>query len=464
MSLFEKAISLINKLILIRNKQNEILLSKGNSKESTALTFKIKNYKKWIEKLDSHIQNKTIINNKEDIIKLEFTDKLTIYIIELYETGNIKEIDIENAEFDKMIKKDKKDKINNKIEKDIEEVNPSIDTSTIEAKPKILNDEIRPSDLRGGSIFDLRYIHGIGPANAIKLYDNHNVTLEGLLSEWKEWISKDISNNILSPSKMSKPKQYTKSQWDLLNKDNQTSILETNLKKKLDTETKQLCKLHKSSLIGIKHFHDMSLKIPREEIQKAESILKKLALHMNKDLIVTICGSYRRGRDKSGDVDCLIAHPLIKTKLDLDNNPNNLLHNFVKLLSDSNFIVDQLDMGTKKFMGFCNIMQFIKINSSETKESLQPKESLQQKELKHIARRIDIRFVPYESYGSAILYFTGSKTFNTDMRKHSLKKGYSLNEFGLTKISDGTIIPCYTEEEIFKILNYPYKKPQERDI
>ena len=252
--------------------------------------------------------------------------------------------------------------------------------------------------------------------------------------------------------------QYTKTHWDSLNKDKQYSILEINLKKKLDTETKQLCKLHKSSLIGIKHFHDMSLKIQRTEIQKAESILKKLALHMNKDLVVTICGSYRRGRDKSGDVDCLIAHPLIKTKLDLDNNPINLLHNFVKLLIDSNFIVDQLDMGTKKFMGFCNIMQFIKTDELQNtlQNTLQP--------IKHIARRIDIRFVPFESYGSAILYFTGSKTFNTDMRKHALRKGYSLNEFGLTKISDGSIIPCYTEEEIFKILNYPYKTPQERDI
>ena len=59
----------------------------------------------------------------------------------------------------------------------------------------------------------------------------------------------------------------------------------------------------------------MSEKIPRDEIKTAESILKKIASHMNKDLLVMICGSYRRGRDKSGDVDCLIAHPLIKTKI-----------------------------------------------------------------------------------------------------------------------------------------------------
>ena len=48
--LFEKAIILINELIQIRNKENNDLISLGKTKESTALTFKIKNYKKWIEK------------------------------------------------------------------------------------------------------------------------------------------------------------------------------------------------------------------------------------------------------------------------------------------------------------------------------------------------------------------------------------------------------------------------------
>jgi DNA polymerase/3'-5' exonuclease PolX len=109
-------------------------------------------------------------------------------------------------------------------------------------------------------------------------------------------------------------------------------------------------------------------------------------------------------------------------------------------------------------MGFCNIMQFIK-NKNKSKEETQETHQ------KHnTARRLDIRIVPFESYGSAILYFTGSKTFNTNMRSHALKKGYSLSEFGLTKISNGELIPCSTEEEIFKIINYPYKTPVERDI
>jgi len=455
MNLFENAILFINELIKIRNQQNNVLLSLDKNKESAAIMFKIKNYKKWIENMNLHILNKTIIKNKIDIINLNFTDKLSYHLLELFEKGNITEINNAREELKKLDSSkinltNKKDTLTNKSI--IVDASRVLDTTKIESQPKILNGEVRPSDLRGGAIFDLRYVHGIGQVNATKLVDN-GVTLEGLLSEWKEFTLKDKSNSILMPSKMLMPNQYNKSQWDSFDKDKKNSILETNLKKKLSIETKQLCKLHKSSLVGIKYFNDMSLKIPRYEIQKAEIILKKIASHMNKDLLVMICGSYRREKDKSGDVDCLIAHPLIKTKLDLDNSQDNLLENFVTLLINSKFIVDQLDMGTKKFMGFCDIMQFIKLTPE-----------LQKLPSQSISRRIDIRFVPFESYGSSILYFTGSRKFNTDMRTHALKKGYSLSEFGLKNIKDGTTISCSTEEEIFKILNYPYKKPSERDI
>jgi DNA polymerase/3'-5' exonuclease PolX len=464
MGILDKFILLINELITIRTQQMLIYKTLSNTKESNSLPFKIKNYKKWIETINQHILNNSNSNNssiniknKSDIVNLKLTDKLELYLIELFETDNIKEIN--NAKID-LIKLKESTQSKEIIESVQTEQLPiaQLDTSKIESQPKILNGEVRPSDARGGAIFDLRYVHGIGPKNAIKLVDN-GVTLEGLLSEWKEWISKDDTNSIITLYKMQKPKQYTKTQWDSLDKYKKYSILETNLKQKLTYETKMLHKIHKSSLVGVKHFHDMSEKIPRDEIKTAETILKKIALHMNKDLLVMICGSYRRGRDKSGDVDCLIAHPLIKTKDDLENNPTNLLESFVELLMNYNFIIDQLDMGNKKFMGFCNIMQFIKQKQTPNTHNTPNTPN------KHnIARRIDIRIVPFESYGSAILYFTGSKTFNTNMRAHALKKGYSLSEFGLTKVSDGKLIPCSTEEEIFKIINYPYKTPVERDI
>ena len=217
------------------------------------------------------------------------------------------------------------------------------------------------------------------------------------------------------------------------------------LNKRLQDETKYLNKLNGHQLMGVKYFYDITQKIPREEVQKAEKILKASAKHMNSELIITLCGSYRRGRAKSGDIDCLITHPEIKTLDDLDNYPLNLLGKFVEFLTKLDFLVDHLtDNGRSKYMGFCIVKQANKKTN--------------------IARRIDIRLIPYNSYGTAILYFTGSKLFNTQMRTHALGKGYSLNEYGLKRLKDNVLIPCKTEEEVFELLDYPFKKPEERDI
>ena len=152
MALFDKAVLLINELIKIKNKENDIQLSLGKTKESTALIFKIKNYKKWIDNINKHILNKTIINKKQDIVDLKFTDKLTSHLIELFETGNIKEIDIAKEEYKKMKKDTDKEltivetkpdhksdhKSDNKPKKTMLSDTTLVDTSKIESKPKIL--------------------------------------------------------------------------------------------------------------------------------------------------------------------------------------------------------------------------------------------------------------------------------------------------------------------------------------
>jgi len=466
--LLETAIVLIDELAQIRNHQYLQLVESGNIKESTQLKFKISSYKKWITIIKSIIDTnpKLTISSKDDIKKLNIpSDKLELKLIELFEKGYIDDIvEARKLQIDKKnisrpstattatttttatTASTAKETASKK------ECTP-LDTSLIESQPKILNGEVRPKSIRGGCIFDLRYIHGIGEKTAEKIYDK-GATLEGLLNEWKTWTAKNPNNAILNPIQMDKPDSYSKKEWDSMDKTKRYELQEANLKKRLDTETKQLCIIHKSSLVGLKHFHDMSKKIPRDEIQRAEKILTKMASHMSKEMKVALCGSYRRGRDKSGDIDCLLIHSSLKTAEDLETSKVNVLSCFVELLTNANFIVDHLEMGSKKFMGFCKVPNLEKKTGTGTEEPTQTP----------IARRIDIRLVPYDSYGAALLYFTGSKTFNTQMRTHALNKGYKLNEFGLTSVKDGTFTQYFNEEEIFKKLNYPYKTPPERDI
>jgi len=486
--LFEKARSDIQELLQLRSKQIELLNQLERSKEANTINFKIKYYNIWINLLNDCIKKDIEIKTKEDIINLKsrikITKSLEANLIELFETGEIKDIEDTRNEIVNLEKQVKKlssendsqslfNSMNSAVDDDADEDVPSptkiipiskektavvkktketkeqkeqkaIDTSKIEAQPKILAEETRPTDPRGGAIFDMRYLYGVGPKNAEKLVDN-GITLEKLLEDWSEWIKKNPKNAILMISKLPIPPGYTKQQWEILHEDKHRSIQMNIINTKLNNETKYLYKLNSHQLLGVKYFHDMSQKIPREEVQRAERILTASAKHMNKDLILTLCGSYRRGRAKSGDIDCLITHPDVKTMEDLETNSVNVLAKFVEFLANLDFLVDHLtDFGKSKYMGFCIIKQSGKKNN--------------------IARRIDIRFIPFDSYGASILYFTGSKTFNTKMRTHALGKGYSLNEYGLKRLSDNVLIPCKTEEEVFKILAYPYKKPEERDI
>ena len=79
---------------------------------------------------------------------------------------------------------------------------------------------------------------------------------------------------------------------------------------------------------------------------------------------------------------------------------------------------------------------------------------------KNPVRRIDIRFVPFESYYSALLYFTGSYQLNRDMRLEAKKLGYKLNEYGLYK--NNKLIKINSEKDIFDKLKLDYKHPKYR--
>lgn len=518
--LFDDAIRNIEELLAIRGKQIEILTELEKSKEATTLQFKIKSYRIWINLLRGCINKGVEIKIKEDIQALKLTKSLEHNLIELFETSSMQDLEkaqieladlektreltgsnlfssvnshtsntpdfntvdtndipITNAVFQtKSIEKTSDTNNSSKVEiakSSIKKKNmlkaksESIDTSKIEAQPKILSDEKRPTDTRGGAIFDLRYVYGIGPKNAEKLVDS-GITLEGLLEDWSKWIKTDPANANLMISKMPIPGGYTRSQWNQVPEERQRTIQMTQLTKRLERETRFLGKLNSHQLLGVKWFHDMSQKIPRAEVQCAERILKAAAKHMNSELQITLCGSYRRGRPKSGDIDCLITHPGITTMTELESYPVNILAKFVELLTNLDFLIDHLtDYGRSKYMGFCMIKQSSSINGKKSP----------------IARRIDIRFIPYNSYGAAILYFTGSKLFNTQMRTWAIGKGFSLNEYGLKKLNntktqqntnantarddkliEEELYPCKTEEEVFRILDYPYKTPEQRDI
>jgi len=74
--------------------------------------------------------------------------------------------------------------------------------------------------------------------------------------------------------------------------------------------------------------------------------------------------------------------------------------------------------------------------------------------------QVDIRFVPKESWGAALLYFTGSKDFNVEMRRIAIEKGWLLNEYGL--FDGGEYIAGTSEKEVFDKLEIKPVEPKKR--
>lgn len=205
-----------------------------------------------------------------------------------------------------------------------------------------------------------------------------------------------------------------------------------------------LVKLTHHMQIGLKYYDDIQQKIPYREIFELGELMRTCIRQIYPDVIVEICGSHRRQKAFSGDIDVLMTSESIATDDDLISSHVHHLKDIVKELKTIGFLIDDLtSQGDTKYMGVC----------------LHPKVK--------IGRRIDIRFVTYDSYYPAILYFTGSMMLNKLMRTHALKKHYTLNEYGLYRVVTGQTdekIVVHSEQQLFELLGLVYLEPNKREI
>ncbi len=86
--------------------------------------------------------------------------------------------------------------------------------------------------------------------------------------------------------------------------------------------------------------------------------------------------------------------------------------------------------------------------------------------------QVDLRVIPEAVWGSALMYFTGSKDHNVRLRQRALDMNMTLSDYGLfpldkhdTPPQDRGVKPiaCRTEEEVFKALGLPYIPPEIRE-
>ena len=191
--------------------------------------------------------------------------------------------------------------------------------------------------------------------------------------------------------------------------------------------------LNEKQKIGLKYYDDMNMRIPMSEGKKHYKIIDTIFKKVYKDIEFELVGSYRRQNKDMGDIDILI-----KNRDDLN------IKKLVSELTAGGYIIETLASGKSKFMGLCKLSPELP------------------------ARRIDILIADPSYYYFALLYFTGSYSFNIYMRRVALEKGWSLSEYGIKnnntkKFIDTTDI-IKSEEDIFKYLAIPYVPPNKRDM
>lgn len=148
---------------------------------------------------------------------------------------------------------------------------------------------------------------------------------------------------------------------------------------------------------------------------------ERLVAHLRKCRAVEqleVAGSFRRRRETVGDLDLLAA-------------------------------AARADSVMKQFAAFPDVIKVT--GSGETKASMVLKGGLQ----------VDLRVVPQESFGAALMYFTGSKSHNVHLRRIAQARGLLLNEYGLFR--GRSAVAGKTEEQVYKALGLAWMPPELRE-
>ncbi len=159
-------------------------------------------------------------------------------------------------------------------------------------------------------------------------------------------------------------------------------------------------------------------------LARVELVVASLHDHMSAhDAVerVDAAGSYRRRTETVGDLDVLAL---------ADDGPAVTAH-----LAAYEDVAETLSQG-------------------DTRASVRLRSGLQ----------ADLRVVPPESYGAALLYFTGSKAHNVKLRDWAIEKELKLNEYGVFRTDeDEERVAGETEEDVYALFDLPYIVPELRE-
>lgn len=77
--------------------------------------------------------------------------------------------------------------------------------------------------------------------------------------------------------------------------------------------------------------------------------------------------------------------------------------------------------------------------------------------------QVDCRAVAPSQFGAAWQYFTGAQGHNVRLRSRALRRGLTLNEYGIFRLEGGERIAGETEEGVYGALGLRWIPPEQRE-
>ena len=220
-----------------------------------------------------------------------------------------------------------------------------------------------------------------------------------------------------------------------------------------DLGPKTLGALHKE--LGVENLDDLKKVIEDGSFQKLEGLGDKSAGKIMENIKVYEKRMGKEHRFLIGEVMATVDQIMKKLKeVDLVSRvaPAGSYRRMKETVGDLDILVESNDNRKvmKKFTAFSEVKKVLE--SGETKTSIV---------VEGLDIQMDLRVVPKESFGAALMYFTGSKDHNVRIRSLALKRGLKVNEYGVFR--NDTMVAGKTEEEIYKFLNLQFIPPEIRE-
>lgn len=262
----------------------------------------------------------------------------------------------------------------------------------------------------------LREIPGVGENIEKKIIE---ILTTGRLKKHQELLKK-VSRKLLGLMEISGigPK-HLKTLHDKLNVNNATDL-------------ERACKQHK--VRGLEGFGEISEEKILDALKEykhsqsrmgldgahfyADSVIAYLKIGEDKIDKLEVAGSLRRGQETIGDIDILVS------------------------AKDATKVMD-------KFINYPEAKSYLA--HGKTKSSIILKSGIQ----------VDLRNIEKKRFGSALVYFIGSKAHNIHIRKIAKSKGLKINEYGIFK--GKRLIASRKEEDIYSAIGLAYIPPELRE-